>query len=311
MNMTRRTAAVRVLAVLVLAAWGLCGRVVADEAHVAEIVAAVQEGVACLKAADPEAVPMAFWDFDGTIIKGDIGLGLEEGGVVRYPGIIRHAIVSGFTPLYAGEEGYRRWLRDYEYMSGLGRWLSQGFDAQMFAGTDAEALDASCARWIAEQGIPRWYFKSSVAIWKALERMGVENYVVSANIESLVRNTAPSLGIPRGRVRATRVAEEGGRLTTRILYPIPHGEGKVEAVRELVQARPRGVAVAGFGNSYSTDGAFLRYIATQRLPGGARPVSMMINGGAEPARYRGLFRCVAQDEVVGPAADAVRAGGRE
>lgn len=146
MNMTRRTAAVRVLAVLVLAAWGLCGRVVADEAHVAEIVAAVQEG---------------------------------------------------------------------------------------------------------------------------------------------------------------------GRLTTRILYPIPHGEGKVEAVRELVQARPRGVAVAGFGNSYSTDGAFLRYIATQRLPGGARPVSMMINGGAEPARYRGLFRCVAQDEVVGPAADAVRAGGRE
>ena len=31
MNMTRRTAAVRVLAVLVLAAWGLCGRVVADE----------------------------------------------------------------------------------------------------------------------------------------------------------------------------------------------------------------------------------------------------------------------------------------
>ena len=109
MNMTRRTAAVRVLAVLVLAAWGLCGRVVADEAHVAEIVAAVQEGV-----------------------------------------------------------------------SGLGRWLSQGFDAQMFAGTDAEALDASCARWIAEQGIPRWYFKSSVAIWKALERMGVENYVVRA-----------------------------------------------------------------------------------------------------------------------------------
>ena len=82
-------------------------------------------------------------------------------------------------------------------------------------------------------------------------------------------------------------------------------------VAEIVAAVQEGVAVAGFGNSYSTDGAFLRYIATQRLPGGARPVSMMINGGAEPARYRGLFRCVAQDEVVGPAADAVRAGGKE
>ena len=57
--------------------------------------------------------------------------------------------------------------------------------------------------------------------------------------------------------------------------------------------------------------SLLADFSEQRLPGGARPVSMMINGGAEPARYRGLFRCVAQDEVVGPAADAVRAGGRE
>jgi len=33
------------------------------------------ENVAKIKAADPTAVPMAFWDFDGTIIKGDLSKG--------------------------------------------------------------------------------------------------------------------------------------------------------------------------------------------------------------------------------------------
>ena len=40
------------------------------EKHVDEVVNEVLANVAKLKAAQPNAVPMAFWDFDGTIIKG-------------------------------------------------------------------------------------------------------------------------------------------------------------------------------------------------------------------------------------------------
>ena len=90
-----------------------------------------------------------------------------------------------------------------------------------------------------------------------------------------------------------------GSVTTKIVYPIPHGSGKVEAVREFVLARPNGVAVAGFGNSYRTDGDFLRYIRSQPLPGGVEPLAVMINGGAEPKAFQGLFRRVDQQEVCG------------
>ena len=51
----------------------------AAENHADSVVAEVLANVAKLKAAMPDAVPMAFWDFDGTIIKGDVSEGLGEG----------------------------------------------------------------------------------------------------------------------------------------------------------------------------------------------------------------------------------------
>ena len=52
----------------------------AAERHAEPIVKQILENVRRIKAADPAAVPMAFWDFDGTIIKGDVSEGLEEKG---------------------------------------------------------------------------------------------------------------------------------------------------------------------------------------------------------------------------------------
>ena len=137
-------------------------------------------------------------------------------------------------------------------------------------------------------------------IFHALEKAGVENYVVSASPELFVKNTAKSLGIPSCRCRGIRVVLDGDRVTTKVVHPVPNGEGKVENVREFVLARPHGVAVAAFGNSYSTDGAFLRYVATQpALPGGAKGTAVMINGGKVVPGYTEHFITVDQEEVVG------------
>jgi len=270
----------------------------AADAHIAATVAKIAECVAKLKAADPDAVPMAFWDFDGTIIKGDIGDGFTEPDGRGYHGLMEETILAGLVPVYQGVAGFHKWRdEDYPRFCEIGHWLSQAFDAQMYAGVSAERLDAFCERTIREKGLAKWYFASSMAIWRALEKLGVENYVVSANVEAVVRNAAPSLGIPRVRVRGARTETVGGLITTRLIYPIPCGEGKVEAVRELVLSRPQGVAVAGFGNSYGTDGPFLRYVAAQPLPGGARPLSTMINGGPVPEAYKGLFNLVRQETV--------------
>ena len=270
----------------------------APETHADEVVATVLANVAKLKAACPDAVPMAFWDFDGTIIKGDVSEGLEEDGAQKYRGLVEETILAGLSSVYKGQEGWASYHdRDYPRMNEIGRWLAWPYNGQIYAGVPAAKLDEFCLRKF-DEVYRHWYFVSSVKMLQALEKAGVENYVVSASPEIFVRNAAKTLGLPRERLRAIRIAIDGGYMTTRIVYPVPYGAGKVENVRELVLARPHGVAVAGFGNSYSTDGEFLKYIATQPLPGGAKGFALMINGGPERDGYKGLFRLVDQEETM-------------
>ena len=273
------------------------------EKHVDAVVTEVLANVAKLKAAQPNAVPMAFWDFDGTIIKGDISEGLfenekERTGKQLYKGLIEETILAGLSTVYKGPGGWKQYEEvDYPRMNEIGRWLAWPYNAQIYGGVPSADIDAFCSQKVAEV-YRKWYFASSVAIWQALEKAGVENYVVSASPEIFVRNTAESLGVTRGRTRAIRVEIDGGRMTTKVVHPVPFGEGKVENVRQLVLSRENGVAIAGFGNSYSTDGCFLRYIVTQHLPGGAKGFALMINGGKEKPGFEGLFKLVEQDETV-------------
>ena len=273
------------------------------EKHVDAVVTEVLANVAKLKAAQPNAVPMAFWDFDGTIIKGDISEGLfenekERTGKQLYKGLIEETILAGLSTVYKGPGGWKQYEEvDYPRMNEIGRWLAWPYNAQIYGGVPSADRDAFCSQKVAEV-YRKWYFASSVAIWQALEKAGVENYVVSASPEIFVRNTAESLGVTRGRTRAIRVEIDGGRMTTKVVHPVPFGEGKVENVRQLVLSRENGVAIAGFGNSYSTDGCFLRYIVTQHLPGGAKGFALMINGGKEKPGFEGLFKLVEQDETV-------------
>ena len=285
------------VAVVAFAAAGVCN---GAESHADGVIARVLENVAKIKSAQPDAVPMAFWDFDGTIIKGDISEGLDEGGVQRFKGLVQRTIEEGLCTVYPADGGWERYLNhDYPRMNEIGRWLAWPYNAQMYYGQSAAKLDAFCEAEC-EKVYRKWYFASSMKILRALEKAGVENYVVSASPELFVKNTAKTLGLPKSRLRGIRVAIDGDRITTKVVHPVPSGEGKVENVREFVLARPNGVAVAAFGNSYSTDGAFLRYVATQpSLPGGAKGTAMMINGGKVVPGYTEHFITVDQDEVEG------------
>lgn len=281
-----------------VAAWAVSG--MAAETHVDAVVSNVLANVAKIKAANPNAVPMAFWDFDGTIIKGDVSEGLVENGEQKFKGLVEETTRAGLCTVYRGADGWKQYRDvDYPRMNAIGRWLAWPYNAQMFVGQRADALDAFCSRKFADV-YRTWYFTSSVKILKTLEAAGVENYIVSASPEIFVRNAAGTLGLSRTRACGIRVAIDGGYMTANIIHPVPMGEGKVENVRRLVLARPNGVAVAGFGNSYSTDGNFLRYIATQHLPGDARGFALMINGGAPKPGFEGLFTCVTQSETARP-----------
>ena len=294
-------------AILLFAAFAAALPCLAAESHADAVAARILDNVAKIKAADPDAVPMAFWDFDGTIIRGDISEGVEkvDGKFVKlYKGLVERTIEAGLNTVYPAKGGWEQyWERDYPRMNEIGRWLSWPYNAQMYHGQSAAALDAFCEAEC-EKVYRKWYFSSSMKIWRALAKAGVENHVISASPEIFVRNTAKSLGIPRRRCRGICVGIVGGYLTTKVVYPIPNGEGKVENLREFVLARPKGVAVAAFGNSYSTDGAFLRYVATQpSLPGGAKGTAVMINGGRTVPGYTEHFITVDQSETEGDVCD--------
>lgn len=270
----------------------------ATEKHVDRVVGEILDTVAKLKAVDPDVRPMAFWDFDGTIIRGDISVGLQENGVERFQGMVHAGILGGWSPFYKGEEGARQFDRDYERLNEIGRFIAWPMIGQAFAGVKVADFNAFCARRVRDV-YSKWYFASSVAILRKLEAAGVENHIISGSPNLFVKNAAESIGLTPERMHGNNLAIDGGILSTRIEYPVTTGEGKVEVLRRLVNARPHAVAVAGFGDSYKTDGAFLRYIVRQTLPVGAKGFALMVNGTHKTPEYDGLFTCVSQSEVTG------------
>ena len=85
-----------------------------------------------------------------------------------------------------------------------------------------------------------------------------------------------------------------GLLTEELIYPVTWSVGKLERLKQITAeiehepGRRKVFVLAGFGDSYSTDGPFLKLIATQSLPAGA-PITVFYGEGAESSEYAGLF----------------------
>lgn len=91
-----------------------------------------------------------------------------------------------------------------------------------------------------------------------------------------------------------------GVITTEEIEPVTYAEGKTEKLKLIVNSlleekkAEQVFVLAGFGNSFHTDGPFLEYIAEQQLLAG-KSTTVMINGGNTPEEYKGLFKEVSFD----------------
>ena len=72
---------------------------------------------------------------------------------------------------------------------------------------------------------------------RALEKAGVENYIVSGSPDIFVKAAGIVAGVPRERCVGIRQKIAGGRLSTELKYPLSMNEGKVECVREILNSR--------------------------------------------------------------------------
>jgi phosphoserine phosphatase len=244
--------------------------------------------------AQPDAVFMTVWDFDGTILDGDCSEGLERDGRMIYPGLAQLAIENNLSPLYSGRGGFAAFWRDYTMLDErIGHWLAYPFILQMLRGARAEDVSTLAAETFATRYRP-YYFAGSLHIIRGLQAAGIEVHVISASAERFVRGAAPTLGIDPARMSGIRVVERDGLLTEKLIYPVTWADGKRQRLQEILATRTNRdsgkevFVIGGFGNSYNTDGPFLAWIARQSLPAG-RPVVVMINGGSAPPEYAGLF----------------------
>lgn len=76
------------------------------------------------------------------------------------------------------------------------------------------------------------------AMLERLEQAGFDLWVVSASPEPLVQGAAEALGIPAARVIGVRTAVVDGKLTSELEKPLPWRQGKVDAIQARIGVRP-------------------------------------------------------------------------
>lgn len=280
----------------------------AEESHVEDVLFEIKQAKQAILTHDASTSPesyvfLAFWDFDGTLLHGDCSEGLIVDGKTLYKGFAQLAIEAGLSEIYRPDGGFDRFWKDYTHMEKtIGRWFAYPFIPQMLRGCPNEDL-VKLAKKHFDQSLKKYYFQSSIRILKSLEDAGIENHIISASADVFVDAAASSLNLPTSRFNGIQVTIENGRLTEKLVYPVTWAEGKTERLKAIVAATQakhpskRIIVLAAFGNSFSTDGAFMKYVASQKLPAG-KPVTLMINGGDTPADYLNLFKEVQQAELV-------------
>lgn len=267
----------------------------ADDSRIIERILHTREAILKNAPATNPTVFLAFWDFDGTILKGDCSEGLMLTGKAVYPGLAQVAIEHSLSAIYPQDGGFAKFWTDYTNMdTRIGHWLAYPFIPQMLRGARAdEVLELSQAHFAGT--LSNYLMASSVKILRALERGGVQCHILSASPDLFVKGAARSLGLPVNRIHGIQVQIRDGRLTEELVYPITWNIGKRERLQEIVRelehgpGNPKVFVLAGFGDSYNTDGPFLKFIATQSLPAGA-PVAVFYDSkGPEPREYEGVF----------------------
>jgi hypothetical protein len=222
------------------------------------------------------------------------GIAPKAEGKTVYPGLAQVAIERGLSTLYPPAHGFANFWTDYTNLEArVGPWLAYPFIPQMLRGAKAEEVLALSRQHFAGT-LSNYLMASSVKIIRALQHGGVESHIVSASADLFVKGAAGSLAIPVEHIHGIEVRVRGGRLTEEIVYPVTWNAGKLEKIRALA-ARMAGESpgrkvfvLAGFGDSYSTDGPFLKFIAEQSLPA-SKPLAVFYDSKKEPDEYHGLF----------------------
>lgn len=226
---------------------------------------------------------LVFSDFDGTIIKGDITEGLESNKKTNekgYMGLQELGISKGYSRFYHGQKGYRQYLEKYletARYNELASCFLIMFPFIEMSKEEKKRFKELINKTFLEE-LSKYIFQESNIIINELQRENIFVHIVSASPQFFVRGAAVLsdknlFDIPKERISGMTLDEQGHT----------YGEGKwkeILTIKKEYEAKGYTVHIlGGMGNSYRTDGPFLKHITEQ---GGK---ALMINGGKAPSEY--------------------------
>ena len=241
---------------------------------------------------DTKPVFLAFWDFDGTILKGDCSEGLNEPN--GFKGLMELGVLNGYSAEFKGESGVDAFWKKYREMESVDKKEAYLYLPRLFSGTKEEKI-VNLAKEHFNSVIRNFYFPSSIQILEQLKANGIDSYILSASAHFFIKGSAGTLPIDANHMFGIEMKILDGVITLEEIEPVTYAEGKTEKLKLIVNSLMQDektaqvFILAGFGNSFHTDGPFLQYIAEQRLLAG-NPTTVMINGGNAPEEYDGIFR---------------------
>jgi phosphoserine phosphatase len=248
---------------------------------------------------EEKCVFLAFWDFDGTIMKGDSSEGLYENGETIFQGMVEIGIKAGYSQKYKGQTGFVEFMKYYHETEKFDKQKAYYSIPKIFAGAkESDLLTLSTNHF--EKIMKNYYFPSSVRIMTELKEAGIRSIVISASSSFIVQGSFGTLPLEPNSIHGVQVEVVDGIITEKEISPLTYSVGKREVLQQIVtkileeKKADRVFVLAGFGNSYDTDGPFLEYIANQNLEAGS-PIAVMINGGKSPDNYHGRFKEVSFD----------------
>jgi phosphoserine phosphatase len=219
-----------------------------------------RELLAGIRSLEPGGV--AAFDADGTLWREDVG-----------EAFLRHLVRVGWVKLPDGRDPYEEYERRVEQ----DRKSGYAFAAQLQAGLQADALAAEAEKF-AKIWVPPRIVAAVQELREACEQHALRVVCVSASPLPIVQAAAPLAKIPADRCLGIEVRLSQGRLTDRVIDPVPFADGKLAAL----QTRGWDDVALACGDSLLGDLDLLSaaHIAVAVAPAGRSPL-------ADEARCRG------------------------
>ncbi len=257
-----------------------------------------------VQASQPDVTPVAVWDFDGTLLRGDCSEGYRPTSEAGYAGLAEIAIYRKLSERYHPGQMQHCWQEYRMVAARHGKAAAHSFLVQAFAGAKESELLA-LSREHFEQTLGRWLFSDGVQTLRSLESNGVRCVVISASADFFVKGAAAVLPLAECRIHGIRLGRrDDGRLSHDVVAPVTSGEGKVgrmwEVMKEMAAEEPGRsfLPVLAIGDSLETDGAMLEAVARNPLPVGT-PLSLIVNGGGSAASRGHRFREISFQTTLG------------